>query len=270
MTISTITNLGNSFASANLEQEEPSAYCNIIWRRGKLLVKQVGEIRQPYLPATDNKESLAECLKHSPVNLVLIDPELGFSKVKFWADATKSSGKSIYLNIPSIEPSKQNTSEWLQITLNWIMAFLILAISSPVAFWLAILVRIYSPGSLFTREWHVGKRGKLFQVIKFRTIVANKHDISELSYQNNLRSDFGTNYTLFGRLMSKYGLENIPQLLNVLRGEMSLFGRRQSKLEDALKLDSVSLKQLNKTPGMINSWQMAPESKLLHLDSQTL
>jgi lipopolysaccharide/colanic/teichoic acid biosynthesis glycosyltransferase len=70
--------------------------------------------------------------------------------------------------------------------------------------------------------------------------------------------------------MSKYGLDNIPQLLNVLRGEMYLFGRQSVTLENAVKLYTEKVKQLNKTPGIIGLWQDASESKLLNLDSQTL
>ncbi|RUT07879.1 hypothetical protein DSM106972_021390 [Dulcicalothrix desertica PCC 7102] len=250
MTISTIRNLENSLTEPSLEQQKNSPYCTLTWRRGKLLVRPVGQQKQPYLPATDNKESLVECLKHSPINLVLIDPELGFSKVKFWADATSAVGKSIYLTIPSLEVSKQHAFAWLQVMLNSIIAFVILAVFSPVALWLTLLTCIHSPSLLFSREWHVGKRGKLFQVIKFSTTENNENVI--------------------GYWMRKYGLDNAPQLLNVLRGEMSLFGRRSVKLEDAVKFNSEKLKELHKTPGILGLWQGASESKLLHLDSQTL
>lgn len=270
MTISTIRNLENSFTEASLEQQKNSPYCTLTWRRGKLLVRPVGQLRQPYLPATDNKKALVECLEHSPANLVLIDPELGFSKVKFWADATSAASKSIYLSIPSLETPKQNAWEWCQVILNWIIAFVILTVLSPVALALIILMRLYSPGSLFTREWYVGKRGKLFQVVRFRTTAINKNVVDDFCYQNNLLNELDTNYTLIGHWMRKYGLDNTPLLLNVLRGEINLFGRQCIKLEDAVKLNPEKLRQLNKTPGVAGLWQTASESKLLHLDSQPL
>ncbi|MBW4603824.1 MAG: sugar transferase [Calothrix sp. FI2-JRJ7] len=270
MTISTIRNLENSFTEASLEQQKNSPYCTLTWRRGKLLVRPVGQQKQPYLPATNNKESLVECLEHSPVNLVLIDPELGFSKVKLWADATSAAGKSIYLSIPSLETSKRNPWEWCQVILNWIVAFILLMVLSPVALGLTILMRVYSPGSLFTREWYVGKRGKLFQVVKFRTTAINKNVVDDFCYQNNLLNTLDTNYTLIGNLMRKYGLDNIPLLLNILRGEINLFGRQSIKLEDAVKFNPEKLRQLNKAPGIAGLWQTASESKLLHLDSQPL
>jgi lipopolysaccharide/colanic/teichoic acid biosynthesis glycosyltransferase len=270
MTISIIPNLQNSYTSICQEQENPASYCTLTWRRGKLLVRPVGQQKQPYLPATEDKESLVKCLKHSPVDLVLIDPQLGFTNVKFWADATLETRKSIYLSIPSLDTTKPNAFEWLQIIINWVITFVCLVVSSPIVLATIILMRVYSPGSLFTREWHVGKRGRLFQVIKFRTTVVNDDTINNFSYQTNLLHKLEANYTFIGSWMRKYGLDNIPQLLNVLRGEMNLIGRRQSKLSDAVKLDNRSLRQLNKTPGMISSWQVAPESELLHLDSQAL
>ncbi|BAZ17319.1 sugar transferase [Calothrix sp. NIES-4071] len=265
MTISTIPNLESSI----IYKQDRAPYCTLTWRRGKLLVRPVGQLLPTYLPATDDKESLVECLRHSSVNLVLIDPELGFSKVKFWADATEAAHKSIYLSIPSIDTSKQNAFEWLQVIINSLIALVFLIVLSPVALWLVILTQIYSPGSLFTREWHVGKRGKLFQVIKFRTTTVNTNVINNFSYQNNFLRKVENNYTLIGKWLRKYALNNIPQLLNVLRGEMNLIGRQQSKLEDAVKLDKAGLRELNKTPGFWSSWQVAP-SELLHLNNQTL
>ncbi|BDA75331.1 sugar transferase [Calothrix sp. PCC 7716] len=270
MTISTIRNLENSLTEPSLEQQNNSPYCTLTWRRGKLLVRPVGQQKQPYLPATDNKETLVKCLEHSPINLVLIDPELGFSKVKFWADATSAVGKSIYLSIPSLKTPKQNTWQWCQVIINSIIAFVLVILLSPVALGLTILIRIYSPGSLFIREWYVGKRGKLFQVVKFRTTAINKNVVDDFCYQKNLVNKLNANYTFIGNLMRKYGLDNTPLLLNLLRGEIHLFGRQCIKLEDAVKFNPEKLRQLNKTPGVAGLWQTASKSELLHLDSQPL
>ncbi|MBF2066717.1 MAG: sugar transferase [Calothrix sp. C42_A2020_038] len=244
-----LQDLQNNYTLTTHEQE-CLPYCTLTWRRGKLLVRRIGQQKQPYLPATDNKESLVECLKHSLVKLVLIDPELGSSKIQFWADAVLAARKSIYLSIPSINTSKQNAFEWLQVIINSIIALILLFALTPVTLGLIILMYANSSEAIFTREWYVGKRGKLFQVIKFRTNFVD--DIS------------------IGYWMRKYNLDTIPLLLNVLRGEMSLIGRRNWKLEDAVKFDTEKLKQLHKAPGIASLCQAQIKPKLLHLDSQIL
>jgi lipopolysaccharide/colanic/teichoic acid biosynthesis glycosyltransferase len=70
--------------------------------------------------------------------------------------------------------------------------------------------------------------------------------------------------------MAKYELQNLPQLFNVVRGDMSLIGSRCWTLEDAVRLSSEEQKQLNQLSGMTGGWEVSPETNLLNLDGQTL
>jgi lipopolysaccharide/colanic/teichoic acid biosynthesis glycosyltransferase len=88
----------------------------------------------------------------------------------------------------------------------WIVAFLLLIVQIPVILATAILIYIYSPGAIFSRQWHIGSRGKLFRLLKFRTTVVN--------------DDFRSAW-LVG-LMCKYNVDKLPELFNVLRGDISL------------------------------------------------
>ncbi|MBG1242640.1 heterocyst development glycosyltransferase HepC [Nostoc sp. NZL] len=234
MTTSIIPTLQNLY---DVTQENQDNRCTLQWRRGKLLVKPPGQVKQPYLPSLNSKRSLVECLQHSPVSLVSIDPKLGEALLRFWADACEEADKPMFLSIPA---SKKLPNQPLQRLIDWIAAFVLLLLASPVMLVLIVLMQVYSPGSLFCREWRVGERGKLFRTMRFCT-----HNITPL-----------------GRWMGKYNLDNLPQLFNVLRGEMSLTGSRCWTLEDAV--------QLNKLPEITASWEVEAESHLLHLDSQTL
>jgi lipopolysaccharide/colanic/teichoic acid biosynthesis glycosyltransferase len=131
---------------------------------------------------------------------------------------------------------------------------------SPLMLLLAALMKIDVQAPLFERSWHVGERGRLFKLIKFRTASVNqKIDPKEI-----------TEVTQLGKWMCRYGLNNLPQLLNVIRGEMGLFGSRCWTLEDAVRLTPKSQKQLNNLPGIMGSWEVeTEESNILHLDSQT-
>ncbi|MBW4615423.1 MAG: sugar transferase [Desmonostoc vinosum HA7617-LM4] len=252
MTTSVISTLENFYNFTQQHQNHRSPNSTLQWRRGQLLVKPPGQVKQPYLPSLDSEQSLVECLKHSPVNLVSIDPELGEALLRFWADACEQANKPIFLRLPSGKKlSNRNTQplRLLQRMVDWIAALVLLLLVSPVMLVLLALMRIYSPGSLFSREWHIGERGKFFRAIKFCPTTSNKI----LSLKD---------------WMHKYGLDNLPQLLNVLRGEMSLFGSRYWTLADAVKLSSQ--KQLNKLPEIKASWELETQSQLLHLDSRAL
>lgn len=255
--------------NCSLSEANRSSYCTLQWRRNQLLVKSSGLVKQPYMPLLDTYESLRECLEHSSVKLVRIDPKLGEEKVKLWADAATSAAKPIYLRITTDQkqPKPNSYSLWfLKRLAEWMIASVILLIVSPLMLLLALLMKIDAKAPLFERSWYVGERGRLFQLIKYRTVSVNKKiDSKALENQQNTKKQM----TLLGRWMAKYGLNNLPQLLNVLRGEMGLFGSRCWTLEDAVKLTPEAQKQLNNLPGIMSSWEVeAEESNILHLDGQ--
>jgi lipopolysaccharide/colanic/teichoic acid biosynthesis glycosyltransferase len=246
-----IPSLQNYYAVSEQQQDHRSSYCTLKWRRGQLLVKSPGIGKQPYLPTLHNKKSLVECLKHSPITLVTIDPKLGEAWLRFWAVACEQANKPIFLRIPSGNQFPKHGSSLLRgwnRLFDWFFALVLLLIISPIMLGLLLVMRIYSPESLFAREWHVGERGRLFRTIKFHT-------------QNT------------GRLeawMHKYGLQNLPQLLNVVRGDMRLIGSHCWTLEDAVQLSLEEQRLLNELPGITSGWQVSTESNLLHLDGQTM
>lgn len=254
MTTSIIPSLQNNHTVTQHQQHDRHPYYTLQWRRGQLLVKPPGRLKQPYLPALDRERSLVECLKHSPVNLVSIDPTLGEGLLRFWADACEQANKPIFLSIPSGNKLPKQGSgflQWFKRRIDWIAALILLLMASPIMLILVLLMWISSPGLLFSREWYVGERGKLFRAIKFRTTTKQE-------------------MTWLGHWLSKSNLDNLPQLWNVVRGEMSLIGSPCWTLEDAVRLSSERQRQLNQLPGINSSWEVEPQSKLLHLDSQTL
>ncbi len=250
--------------SSSVSEANSSIYCTLQWRRNQLLVKPIGTVKQPYMPLLDTYESLKECLQHSSVNLVRIDPKLGEEKVKLWADAAYSASKPIYLQIGTDRKQPKSNSNFLSSMkrlCEWAIATVVLLVVSPLMLLLSALMKIDVQAPLFERSWYVGERGRLFKLIKFRTTSVNqKIENKEITKAT----------TLLGKWMRKYGLDNLPQLLNVIRGEMGLFGSRCWTLEDAVRLTPLSQKQLNNLPGIMGSWEVeTEESSILHLDSQT-
>jgi exopolysaccharide biosynthesis polyprenyl glycosylphosphotransferase len=105
-----------------------------------------------------------------------------------------------------------------------VFSALVLVLLSPVYAYLALRVRMDSPGPVFYAQERVGKNGRLFQIYKFRTMYAGAEpDGPMLSSVNDPR------VTPYGRFMRKYRLDELPQFWNVLRGNMSLVGPRPER-----------------------------------------
>ncbi|MBD0261987.1 MAG: sugar transferase [Tolypothrix sp. Co-bin9] len=275
MTTSSIIAPLENYYTVTTQDQNPTSYCTLQWRRGQLLVKPPGQVLQPYLPSLHKEQSLVKCLEHSPVTLVRIDPKLGEYWLKVWATACEQASKPIFLRIPSAEHLSKQGNLWssLQRLFDWIIALVFLLALSPVILVLVLLMRVYSPGTFFECEWRVGKRGKLFRAMKFRTTAVSKKNLEDkaITSANNfsLRED-DQNVTPLGHWMRKYNLDNLPQLFNVVQGEMSLVGPRCWTLEEAVRLSSEKQLELNKLPGITGSWEVERNSNKLHLDSQTL
>ncbi|WP_414528238.1 heterocyst development glycosyltransferase HepC [Nodularia chucula] len=245
MTISLISTPHNSLSETQKNQENNHfPYCKLQWRRGQLLVKSTQVTQQLYLPALHNQELLVNCLKHSLVNLVNIDPQVGGDYLKFWVEACEEAGKPIFIRLHS----REKQSKVWQKLINAIVALFLIILMTPVMLGLFVILKLDSPESVFTTEWQIGERGKLFRAIKFCT--TKNHNI-----------------TPFGLWMRKYDLDHLPQLWNVLKGEMTLMGSGNLTLENAVGMTMAGQRQMNQLAEMTDAWE---ESSVLHLDSQTL
>lgn len=255
MTTTVIPTIQNYYTVKQQKQDNPPQYCTIQWRRNQLLVMPPGQVKQPYMPSLHKKQLLVECLKGTPATLVRIDPKLGEARLKFWADACLAGGKPVFLRIPSTDEQPKISSPLfglLKRLSDWLVALIFLLAFSPVILGLVSLMRLHSPSPIFSRQWHIGERGRLFKVIKFRTTTASQKAFEEDAvYQNSLcdRKD-EEEVTVLGRWMRKYGLDHLPQLLNVLKGDMSLIGPRCWSLEDGIRLNLTRLRELNALPGL--------------------
>ena len=116
---------------------------------------------------------------------------------------------------------------------------LILLIISPILLLIAILVKKSSPGPIFYKQDRVGLKGRRFQVWKFRTMVENANELQkELEAQNEVKGGVlfkikeDPRITKIGKFLRRYSLDELPQLINVLEGTMSLVGPRPLAIRD--------------------------------------
>ena len=116
----------------------------------------------------------------------------------------------------------------------------------------AVLQWFDSPGPIFFRQRRVGKNGKQFTIYKFRTMHADV-----LQYDLSPESDDDSRITWFGRVLRKSGLDEIPQILNVLRGEMSFVGPRPEMPFLVEWYDEKQRTRLDAVPGITGLWQIS-------------
>ncbi|WP_235916143.1 sugar transferase [Antrihabitans cavernicola] len=143
-----------------------------------------------------------------------------------------------------------------------------LLLIAPVMIWAALAVRMTSRGPVFYRSERMGIDGKPFKMIKFRSMYedADRH-LDALVRQNQgagllfkMRND--PRVTPVGRILRKYSLDELPQFLNVLRGEMSVVGPRPPLRREVDAYDGVVRRRLLVKPGVTGLWQVSGRSDL--------
>lgn len=148
------------------------------------------------------------------------------------------------------------------------ISFLVLTLLLPLLVVIAIAIKLDSPGPVIFRQIRVGRGGREFGVYKFRTMVTNADEmLAELAAENEtdglmfkMRQD--PRVTAVGRLLRKWSLDELPQLANVLVGDMSLVGPRPPLPSEVACYDGDVARRLLVKPGMTGLWQVSGRSDL--------
>jgi lipopolysaccharide/colanic/teichoic acid biosynthesis glycosyltransferase len=109
---------------------------------------------------------------------------------------------------------------WIKRCFDEMAALAGLILFLPLFLAVAIWIKLDSPGPVFFRQVRVGRNGALFRIYKFRTMKIDSEKIGQITVKNDIR------ITRAGHLLRRYKIDELPQLLNVLRGEMSFVGPR--------------------------------------------
>jgi exopolysaccharide biosynthesis polyprenyl glycosylphosphotransferase len=137
-----------------------------------------------------------------------------------------------------------------------------LVLLAPVMVAIALAIKMESPGPVLYRSWRVGQNGKLFIFLKFRTMVANAEELKEALQHLNEREGLlfkisnDPRTTRFGRFLRRYSLDELPQLVNVLRGEMAMVGPRPPSLDEYERYTAEHQTRLAAKPGITGLWQV--------------
>jgi exopolysaccharide biosynthesis polyprenyl glycosylphosphotransferase len=168
-------------------------------------------------------------------------------------------------NFPTIPLHRSNLREFeqaLKSVVDIVLSVLILATLSPLMLLVALLIKLDSPGPIFYFSERLGKKGRIFKCIKFRSMCcdADKRR-TELAHHNQrdgilFKMENDPRVTRVGRFLRKYSLDELPQFINVLKGEMSVVGPRPPLGSEVKQYQLHHLRRLNATPGITGLWQV--------------
>lgn len=137
----------------------------------------------------------------------------------------------------------------------------LLVVFSPLFIIIALLIRLDSPGGVFFRQVRVGKGGHSFNFYKFRSMIwdaeIRKKELLDLNEAEAplFKIEADPRITRFGRILRKTSLDELPQLFNVLKGDLSLVGPRPHLPEEVAGYSEEQMERLSVTPGITCQWQ---------------
>ena len=151
---------------------------------------------------------------------------------------------------------------WVKRCLDVALAGIGMLLAAPVFIACSLAIKLSDRGPVFFRQERVGRDGKPFTILKFRTMVVNAEALLEELADQNLRDGAIAKYendpriTRVGRLLRATSLDELPQLINVLRGDMSLVGPRPALPSEVEQFNEELLARLQVMPGITGLWQV--------------
>ena len=150
-------------------------------------------------------------------------------------------------------------------------AVLGLLLLAPVLLSIALAIRVTSPGPVIFRQQRAGRGHRTFVMWKFRTMVDGADRmraelIAQVPEDEWLDLEHDPRVTRFGRILRRCSLDELPQLFNVLRGDMSLVGPRPLPLDEHARIPSWASARVDVRPGLTGAWQVAGRERIGFLE----
>jgi exopolysaccharide biosynthesis polyprenyl glycosylphosphotransferase len=158
-------------------------------------------------------------------------------------------------------PVLSRSSRWIKRGMDIAGAGLGLLVAAPVMAMVAVAIKLDTRGPVFFKQVRIGKGGRRFTARKFRTMVADAEAqrdglLSQSKDPNWLHLDHDPRITRVGRFLRQTSLDELPQLFNVIFGQMSLVGPRPLVESEDLRIEGWGRNRLDLTPGITGSWQV--------------
>jgi exopolysaccharide biosynthesis polyprenyl glycosylphosphotransferase len=154
------------------------------------------------------------------------------------------------------------SSERVKRMMDLTCALLGLVVLSPLLALVAVAIKLESRGPVFYRQWRIGRDGRPFRMVKFRSMVQDADDLkAQLATMNVAGGGLfkivdDPRITRVGRVIRKFSIDELPQLFNVVHGEMSLVGPRPLVPDEDDRVDGRFRRRLRLVPGMTGPWQI--------------
>ncbi|MFC8501722.1 sugar transferase [Pedococcus sp. NPDC057267] len=155
----------------------------------------------------------------------------------------------------------------LKVAMERLLTAVLLLAALPVGLAIALAIRVDSPGPILFRQNRVGARGEPFSMLKFRTMCVDAEE-RLAALQRDAGNDVmfkmkdDPRVTRVGRLLRRYSLDELPQLLNVIAGQMSLVGPRPALQREVDAYEPDAVRRLRVRPGLTGLWQVSGRSNL--------
>jgi exopolysaccharide biosynthesis polyprenyl glycosylphosphotransferase len=153
-------------------------------------------------------------------------------------------------------------------TFDIVLSALLLVVLSPALAAIAVAVKVSSPGPVLYRQVRIGLRGRPFTMLKFRTMRSGAdRDVEALRAEHRVHDVMfkikdDPRVTKVGRFLRRFSIDELPQLLNVVRGDMSLVGPRPALPEEVAKYEEWHMDRLEVPPGITGLWQISGRADL--------
>lgn len=167
--------------------------------------------------------------------------------------ASEPLAPSLYAESLAVSPTASRYYAFCKRAVDLAVSSFLLVLLAPVLVLIALLVRLDSPGPALFIQKRVGCKGELFDIYKFRSMYANsaKYELSPTTSRD-------PRITRIGRLLRRASLDELPQLLNVILGKMSLVGPRPEMPFIVQHYNEQERQRLSVTPGITGLWQLSP------------
>lgn len=235
--------------------QEPFVYAEQLIRQARHMF--ANEILLTAHPGLDCLEHIFEHARTHRIGVLLI-PDI--SEVLLDTSAVAYIGSLPFIRLYTVPQRRMEL--YCKRALDIAISAALLVLLSPVFLILATLVRLESDGPSFYANKRVGLKGRTFTCYKFRTMVrdadALRHSLSHLNEREGILFKISKDprITRLGAWLRKYSLDELPQLWNVLRGDMSLVGPRPSLPSEVQQYETRHLRRLDVVPGMTGLWQV--------------
>lgn len=167
--------------------------------------------------------------------------------------------------------------KYLKRAIDFLLSLIGLIVLSPLFLLIAILIKKESNGPVFFKHKRIGKNGKEIYLYKFRSMVPNAEELIKVftpkqmkEFKENFKLENDPRVTRIGKFLRKTSLDELPQLINILKGELSIIGPRPVVKEELEKYGNNKKKFLSVTPGLTGYWAANGRSDITYQQRMTM